>query len=370
MLSLVIPTYNERHNIAPFIQEVMLALEKTTESFEIIIVDDDSPDGTWQVAEELARANPHLRAERRRGERGLATAVVAGWRAATGELLGVMDGDFQHPPEALPKLLDTALHTGADIVVASRHIAEGGIREWSLARRLVSWGAALIVSVLLPRILRQVRDPMSGFFLLRRSVLEGVSVRPAGYKILLEVLAKGHYQTVAEVPYVFKNRRAGESKLGATQCVEFCLHLGRLTWETGQLRRFGRFCTVGMVGLFVNEAALIGFTEVGNLYHVASAVLAVELAIINNFLWNEWWTFHDRSSRYPGIRQRLRRFVHYNVICAIGAGLNVMTLWLLTDVTGLHYFISNLFGIGVATIWNYSLNANITWDLPVEYKVG
>jgi glycosyltransferase involved in cell wall biosynthesis len=136
MLSLVIPTYNERHNIAPFIQEVMLALEKTTASFEIIIVDDNSPDGTWQVAEELARANPHLRVVRRRGERGLATAVVAGWRAARGELLGVMDGDFQHSPEALPKLLDRALRMHADIVVASRHIAEGpgsGSGAWPAA---------------------------------------------------------------------------------------------------------------------------------------------------------------------------------------------------------------------------------------------
>jgi dolichol-phosphate mannosyltransferase len=370
LLSLIIPTYNERQNIISLIRRVTFALEKVTDNFEIIVVDDDSPDGTWQVAEELAKENSHLRVIRRRGEKGLATAVVAGWKAAKGEILGVMDGDLQHPPETLPELLNSILNTNADIVVASRHVDGGGVSEWSLIRRFISWGAASLASLMLPGILRLVRDPMSGYFFIKRSVIESVSLKPEGYKILLEVLARGKYQTVVEVPYIFEERKEGGSKLGSKQYLEFFTHLGRLAMETGQIGRFLRFCTVGLSGVFVNEGALKFFTEISGLYYVYSSVLAVEIAIISNFLFNEFWTFRDRSSRQPGIVKCLRRFFKFNLVCALGAILNVTVLWALTDLAGLYYLISNLVGIGVSTLWNYGLNSNITWEVPVEHKVG
>ncbi len=369
LLSIIIPTYNERQSIIPLIRQVTCALERVIDNFEIIVVDDDSPDETWQIGEELAKENSRLKVIRRRGERGLATAVVAGWKLARGEILGVMDGDLQHPPDTLPELLNSILNTNTDIVVASRHIDGGGVSEWSPIRRFVSWGAAILSTLMLPGILRIVRDPMSGYFLIRRSVIESVDLKPEGYKILLEVLARGKYRTVIEVPYIFEERKEGGSKLGPTQYLKFFTHIGRLAWETGQIVRFLRFCTVGLSGVFVNEGALIFFTEVHGLYLVYSSVLAVEIAIISNFLFNEFWTFRDRSTQRPSMANRLRRFAKFNLICALGGVLNVLVLWALTDLAGLYYLLSNLFGIGVSTLWNYGLNSNISWEIPVEHKV-
>jgi dolichol-phosphate mannosyltransferase len=368
LFSLVIPTYNERPNIAPLVRRVTATLAQVTESFEVIVVDDDSPDETWKVAEGLARENGHLRVIRRQGEKGLATAVVAGWQAAQGEILGVMDGDLQHPPEIVAKLLDTSLHAGADVVVASRHVSGGGTREWSAVRRVISWGAASLATLMLPDSLQRLRDPMSGCFLLRRSVIEAVQLKPQGYKILVEVLARGTYQTVLEVPYTFETRKEGKSKLGLKQYGDFLLHLGRLARETGHLGRFLRFCVVGLSGVVVNEGALWFFTAVGGLYYVYASLLAVELAIVNNFLLNDRWTFRERSRQQPGLRNYIKRFWQFNLICGVGALLNVVVLWALTAFAGVYYLLSNLVGIGVSTLWNYGLNSMITWRAPAKHK--
>jgi dolichol-phosphate mannosyltransferase len=368
MISLVIPTYNERQNITPLVRRVISTLERVIDSFEIIIVDDDSPDGTWQVAQELAKEEPHVTVLRRCGERGLATAVVAGWKAARGDILGVMDGDLQHPPEALRELADAALNAGADIVVASRHVDGGGIGEWGLTRRFISWAGGLLAFLLLPKVLRLLQDPMSGFFLMRHSVVENINLNPKGYKILLEILSKGKYQTVIEIPYVFEERKDGKSKLGPKQYVDFFMHLGQLTWETGHIGRFLSFCMVGLSGIFVNEGALTFFTETIGLYYIYSSMLAVEISIVSNFLLNEFWTFRDKSNRQPMIKSRMRRLVKFNLICAVGACINMVVLISLTDFIRLHYMISNLCGICISTLWNYAMNSNIVFELPIKHK--
>lgn len=369
LFSLIIPTYNERQNIIPLIQSVTFVLDNVIDDFEIIVVDDDSPDRTWQLVEDLTRENPRLRVIRRLDEKGLATAVVVGWKVAKGEILGVMDGDLQHPPESLPDLLNSILSTNAEIVVASRNVTGGGVSEWSLIRRLISWGAAFFATFMLPGMLKAVRDPMSGYFLIKRTVIESVDLKPKGYKILLEVLARGKYQTVTEVPYIFDERKEGGSKLGPRQYLEFLAHINKLAAETGQIGRFLRFCTVGLSGVFVNEGALKFFTEVSGLYYVYSSILAVEIAIISNFLFNEFWTFRDRSNQRPEMANRLGRLVKFNLICALGGTLNVVTLWVLTDLAGLYYLFSNLIGIGISTLWNYGLNSNLTWELKVVHRV-
>ena len=370
LLSLVIPTYNERENITQLIFQVTSILEKITKDFEIIVVDDNSSDYTWQIAEELAVGNPHLKVLRRCNERGLATAVVDGWKAARGKILGVMDGDLQHPPETLQELLNSMLATDADIIVASRNVTGGGVSEWSFIRRFLSWGATLFTTLLLPGILHAVRDPMSGYFLIRRSVIESARLKPVGYKILLEVLARGKYKTVAEVPYVFRERSEGGSKLGPQQYREFFIQIQRLAWETGQLKRFLRYCIVGFSGVFVNEGALKVFTDFGGLFYIYSSFLAVELAIVNNFVLNEFWTFRDMSRHQPNKINRFKRFVKFNLICSVGAFLNVLVLWVLTDLSGLYYLASNLFGIGISTLWNYGFNSNITWEVPVRHRTS
>ena len=244
MLSLIVPTYNERENIVPLIQRIVATLEKALPSFEIILVDDDSPDKTWQVARDLARENPYLKVIRRCDEKGLAAAVVAGWKAARGDILGVMDGDLQHPPEILAQLLQTMSSTSADVVIASRHVREGGVGDWNVVRRFLSWVAAALAGFLMPTSLKDVRDPMSGYFFLRRSVIESVNLTPKGYKILLEVLAKGNHQCVLEVPYVFEERKRGKSKLRPQHYLAFISHVVQLSKETRELQRFLRFWVV------------------------------------------------------------------------------------------------------------------------------
>jgi dolichol-phosphate mannosyltransferase len=207
MLSVIIPTYNEKDNVIPLLARLRAAL--TAVPFKVVFVD-DSTDGTDQVISSCTRQDPRVRLIHRDGRRGLASAVVEGIRAARGDAFCVLDGDLQHPPEAIPRLLQAL--DDADIAIASRRIPGGGDAGLSPVRRLASYTATLLARALLPPV-RGINDPMSGFFVRRKEVVEGVDQRPVGFKILLEVLARGAYRRVAEVPYVFQPRRAGATKL-------------------------------------------------------------------------------------------------------------------------------------------------------------
>ena len=228
MFSLVVPTFNERANIGPLIGRIEAVLKQQPFEFEIILVDDNSPDETWRLAQEIAKEDSRLHVIRREGARGLATAVVDGWKAAKGKILGVMDADLQHPPEILPDLLGPILNERSDIVIGSRRTSGGGVGKWNLPRRFISWGAATIAFLVLPQILRVVQDPMSGFFLMKRSVIDSALLKPTGYKILLEILAKGNFQRIIEVPYIFEERKNGKSKLGLKQYLEFPIQVEML----------------------------------------------------------------------------------------------------------------------------------------------
>lgn len=219
MISVVIPTYNERENIKWIVKEVDVAL--AGRPHEIIIVDDNSPDGT---AEEAARMQPEInvRVIKRVGERGLGSAVVRGFAEAAGDVLAVMDADGSHPPEALARMAEK-IDSGCDLVFPSRHIAGGGIEDWTTFRRIVSKCATLLA-----RGLTNCTDPMSGYFMLKRKVIEGVKLNPTGFKIGLEILVKGKYKKYGEVPYIFRNRRAGKSKLSTKEYANYVRHLAQL----------------------------------------------------------------------------------------------------------------------------------------------
>lgn len=228
MISLVVPTYKERANIPRLVQRAGESLAAAGEPYELIIVDDNSPDGTADEVRRFQQDRPWLQLVVRVNEKDLSTAVMAGWKVAQGDLLGCMDGDLQHPPEHLQKLVH-ALRTGdAEIAIASRYVAQGSVSEWKWHRRIVSSTATVMASLLLPGRIRRVKDPMSGFFILKKSVLEGVTLKPIGYKILLEVLARGRYQHVAEVPYTFEERTEGGSKMGPKQVWQYVIHLLRI----------------------------------------------------------------------------------------------------------------------------------------------
>jgi len=232
LFSLVAPTYNESANIGPFIERACTVLDAWRPGdYELIVVDDDSPDRTWQLATAAAASRPQVRVVRRTDARGLATAVVAGWQVAQGRWLGVIDADLQHPPEVLVRLL-AAMAAGADLVVGSRNVANGGVSTWSLWRRLVSRTAGAIAFQILP-VVRRVRDPMSGLFIVRRDRVDLASLQPVGYKILLEVLIRSRVEAITEVGYVFEERRQGGSKATAAIYCQYLAHLFRL-------RRAGR----------------------------------------------------------------------------------------------------------------------------------
>ena len=354
-LSLIVPTYNEAENIGLLIKKVHEALAGYCH-YELIVVDDNSPDGTSRIARDLSSQYP-VKVLVRHNQRGLASAVIHGFACASGEVLGVMDADLQHPPEMIPELLQYARH-GADIVIASRYEPGGGIREWSQRRLIVSKIATTLAHLLLASS-RKASDPLSGFFLMKKKVIEGVKLSPVGYKILLEILVRGRVNQVVSVPYTFRSREMGKSKYGIRELVNYLRHLLCLLPADSQARQLFKFSLVGASGVLVNEGILWLLTESVGLHYLASATVAIETSVINNFVWNDIWTFRER--RAPGWKARLLRLSKFNLVSAIGIAINLGVLWLLTGVFGIHYLVSNLCGIAVAMIWNFIANVSWTW---------
>ncbi len=370
-LSLVIPTFNEAKNVPVLLARLTRALGQSMGACEVIVVDDDSPDGTWRVAEALRTQYPSLRVIRRTsGEKGLAPAVVEGWDQARGELLGVMDADLQHPPGVLPELLQAFDDAAVDVAIASRYCPNGHRLQWNLVRQWLSRGASNLAQAVLPPSAHEVTDPMSGFFVVRRRVLGGAALQPRGYKILLEVLSRGRYAGIVEVPYQFGRRQHGASKLGSAVMRDYLAQLWRLAWEPTGFGRFIRYCLVGATGLLVNMALLWWLKSTERLGTLRAGAVAVEAALVNNFLWNELWTFRDRASAHPRLRARLRRFVNFNVICGVGAGLHLGVLWALAIQLSWHYLLANLLAIALVTLWNYGLNTTWTWTRLERNRPG
>ncbi len=240
-LSLVIPTYQESKNIAHIVRLISKLLDKVLpDNYELIVVDDNSPDYTWEIAQNLLPDYPQLRVMRRQRERGLATAVIRGWQAARGQILGVIDGDLQHPPEVLLKLL-TAIEHGEDLAVASRHVEEGGVSDWNIVRRFLSRGAQTLGLIVLPEVIGRVSDPMSGYFLVHRHAIAGYKLNPVGYKILIEVLGQGNIDKISEVGYLFQERQEGKSKVTSRQYIEYLQHLLRLRLSRGRVGRLKQY---------------------------------------------------------------------------------------------------------------------------------
>lgn len=366
MLSIVIPTYNEGDNIVPLVERVDSAL--AGRDYEILFVDDDSQDGTAGIIEDLAARYP-VRVAVRKTERGLASAVVHGIANTTGQRVLVMDADLQHPPEVIPKLIEAA-ENGADVVVASRYVPGGACQDWGLFRKLVSAVSTLIAHIFLPPT-RPVKDPMSGFFMFDRKVVANARLQPRGYKILLEILMEGKFGKVAEVPFTFVTRDEGESKLNARQQIEYLRHIYSLMRRKGELARFFKFCLVGGSGIIVNVGLywlltrFAGFTPLdgavaGNILSGNVALtISIEVSIITNFILNNLFTFADRNKK--GIITFLGRLLNFNLICLIGALIQIGVTNLLAVGLGLYDLLSLAIAIVVAMLWNYLLNTWWTW---------
>ncbi len=226
-LGIVIPTLHEAANIRIVLERIRESLHPLGISYELIVVDDDSGDGTDAIVREMAAADSRLRFVCRTGQRGLGSAVRSGWRLTRAEVVGVIDADLQHPPELLPELW-SCLQSGNDAVLASRYLARHAVGKWRPGRYLLSRLATLMTGPLQrPRI--RVTDPMSGFFLVRRICLRNVVLQTKGFKLLLEILVRANLRSVAEVPFIFEPRRAGSSKAGLREGLDYMLLLARLS---------------------------------------------------------------------------------------------------------------------------------------------
>jgi dolichol-phosphate mannosyltransferase len=367
-LSLVLPTYNEAKNIVAVLEQLVLVLDAVPRlNYEIIVVDDDSPDRTWEKALQVTEHYPQVRVIRRQGERGLSTAVIRGWQSAQGKILGVMDADLQHPPEVAADVAKEMLR-GADLAVASRHVEGGGVSDWSLARRVISRGAQMVGFMLLPEVVGRISDPMSGFFMIRRTCLQGRKLSPLGYKILIEVLGRGQVGWISEVPYTFRERTEGASKLTNRIYFEYFQHLFRLRLFLLHESRFFRFCVVGMSGVVIDMSILFLLSDPHTLGWglTRSKFLAAEAALLNNFVWNDAWTFGEISKRQSTFGQRVKRFLKFNAICSLGIFFNIVILNIEFNLLHMNRYLANLIAIGLVTLWNYQSNKEFSWRVTAK----
>jgi dolichol-phosphate mannosyltransferase len=221
---MVVPTYNERDRLTELTSALFEAVSGAGLALELVIVDDNSPDGTGALADELARTR-RMRVIHRAGKLGLGTAVVDGFAVATADVVGVMDADFSHPPAFVPRMYAALSSSGADMVVASRYVRGGSTPNWPVGRRLLSRLACLLAQPLSP-----IRDGTSGFFLLRRSVARGVTIHAGGFKIALELLVRARPASLVEMPYRFDDREQGESKMSLREAAGYLVQLKDLCW--------------------------------------------------------------------------------------------------------------------------------------------
>jgi dolichol-phosphate mannosyltransferase len=228
-LAVVIPTLNEAGNIPTLLKRLQNALAPANINYELIVVDDDSQDGTAAVVQQFADHDPRIRVLVRKGEKGLAGAVLHGWHDTDATMLGVIDADLQHPPEILPELL-SAVRQGNDIAIASRYAVKDRdcVGNWNVVRRLIS-KAGTWVTMPLQRSNVRVKDPLSGFFIVRSAAIEGIHLQPEGFKILLEILVKGRINKAEEIPFQFATRHSGKSKADVRVALQYFSLLGKLS---------------------------------------------------------------------------------------------------------------------------------------------
>jgi dolichol-phosphate mannosyltransferase len=395
-LSVIIPTYNEYENI---LQLVEIIKDKLPDGLftEIIIVDDNSPDGTGRlIASYIENALTKLcsgiqqthenssnlaintresivRLVRRENKSGLISAILQGIKSSTGKYILVMDADFSHPPETVPLLINELLRDPNSIVVASRYIRGGSIRGWPYKRLLLSRLAAKIAIHGLK--LCNVRDPISGFFAFPRHIIENIRFDTYGYKLLLEILVKAQGVRVKEIPYTFIDRKSGESKLDNrvmldyVKAVWYLYRYGRkskLVTAKEEKRRSvlflskaARFYTVGATGLLLNYIVSMMLTKgvISNFWYLQASIIGIILSITSNFFLNKIWTFEDRTF---SPRNTLKQYGMFLGLSTVGAVVQLILLYLFVQ-SGSQYTVSLILAVGAASVGNFLLNKKWTF---------
>ena len=362
-LTVIIPTFKEESNIAAIIREVDAVFSKNAINGEILVVDDNSPDRTIGIVRELQKTTPHLSLVVRNEDHGLSQSVVEGFKKAQSDIFLVIDADLSHPPDHIPEML-AEIRAGNDIVIGSRYMEGGGIKKWPLKRRIISKGATFLGRLLFP----EIRDPVSGFFAVKKSVVEHAELKPRGYKILLEVLGKGTWKTAKEIPFEFVDRAVGSSKLGLGTIIDYAAQVidnARFSWNHHdsvvwqEWKKLFKFGIVGLSGIVVNEGVLIYLKEYIHFTLPVASIFAIELSIVSNFIWNDLWTF--KSEQQHALGYRWQRFISFQIVSIGGAIINFIILNVLATLIGIDYRIANILGILVAFAWNFMINRRFTW---------
>lgn len=356
VLSVIVPCFNERPNVAPMIEKLDAALAGL--AWEVIYVDDDSPDGTAAEVRRIAQDDPRVRCIRRIGRRGLASAVIEGAMSSSAEFVAVIDGDLQHDETRLPVMLE-ALRTGQhDIIVASRHVAGGDnaglANRW---RHAISDGGIWLAQVFLPV---RLGDPMSGFFMLPRVLFEDLArgLTGQGFKILLDlVLSAPAPLRIKEVPARFRERVAGESKLDALVMMQFGGLLIDKVFGGLLPLRFVSFATVGALGVLVHLSVLALLRQVTHLDFTIEQSIATLVAMVFNFQLNNMITYREQRLRGPRLWRGLILFM---LVCGVGAIANIGIANVLYE-QNTAWTAAGAIGAVLGVVWNYAVSATLVW---------
>jgi dolichol-phosphate mannosyltransferase len=357
LISILIPTKNERGNILPLAKRLVAALRDVP--WELIFVD-DSDDETPECIREagdLLGLELHL-IHRQPGQRtgGLGGAVLRGFAAARGDWICVMDADLQHPPKMIPRMLGRAQRKGLDLVAASRMGQEDGLVSLGIARSWISRVLAWLTRLAFPYRLKAVSDPLTGFFVIRRSALQPEVLSPDGFKILLEILVRTPNLQVGEVSFQIQPRWAEASKAGPGEMLRFMRLLVRLRLQAS--RKFLGFVAVGVSGLFVNSALLYALTDLWGIHYLLSALLAVQGSSAWNFLLTDRLVFGPHNNS----RTQLSRLAGFFLLNNLFFLLRGPILTLLVAIFGIHYLLSNFISIGIATLIRYFISSRWIWS--------
>ncbi len=373
-LSIVLSTYNESQNIVRMLDSIAQTLSPYSAAEpEIIVVEDNSLDGTAEIASLHARnisnnKKLHVEVIRPEGKPGLSSAIVAGLQSATGDMVVVMNGDFSHPPQMIPSIIDALQNSSCDIVVASRYVKGGSIIGWPFKRRLLSKGATKIAQYGLGI---EVKDPVSGFFAFRRDIIHGIKFDAIGDKMLLEILVKTKGARVKEVPYTFINRRIGTSRFEASLMFDHIRAVMRL-YRYGKsmtqnerrtsvhfLSKAGRFYTVGASGLFINYIASLFFsTLTPNVWYLHSTVIGILISMTSNFFLNKLWTFEDRIFHLKETGIQYGMFIGFS---SLGAIVQLLIVYALVENYNMEYPPALILAVAAASVGNFLLNKKWTF---------
>jgi dolichol-phosphate mannosyltransferase len=361
-LSIIIPTFNEASNVKKIVQQITAILKNNPCHYEILFID-DSQDHTRLILEQLVHEFPVVRTIYRRNKTGLASAVVEGFRHSLGSKIIVMDADLQHPPELLPLILKRL--SEADIVIPSRFVAGGSDGGLNVIRKAISWTARTIGRLAIKK-LRNISDCTGGFFGLNRSVITSSLLDPIGWKILMEVLVKGNYHSIHEIPYTFQIRNSGQSKMSLKEQTNYLKHIVRLISSSPEDRRFYVFCLVGTLGVIVNLISLDLLLNVFHLDDLAASIQAGLIAIVHNFFWNDAFTWQERKQ--AGIWKRLIQLPQFALVCGLGVTVTTLIAQLLV-LFGFSIYSGQFLGIILASRWTFTANNRWTWSAAPQDSV-